>query len=216
MKGSWSPAGVREALWKLEKFQGPGSRREGIQFKSASLRGRRSERQAGEVTPKTALTDEFTCGQEKGAFQEEKQWMPRFGLKQSPRAPDSWTWRGCICWEGVSPRLWHQGLTALSDQKEAETGSTLPGKRLAGVQVSWSRGIWGPATLQLPSWKKIYECTRRLCHANALQPCPMLVFMAAVSEGQIRSRSGRKGKTLGGVMAAQSPGDCLLISRLYG
>lgn len=142
MKGSWSPAGVREALWKLEKFQGPGSRREGIQFKSASLRGRRSERQAGEVTPKTALTDEFTCGQEKGAFQEEKQWMPRFGLKQSPRAPDSWTWRGCICWEGVSPRLWHQGLTALSDQKEAETGSTLPGKRLAGVQVSWSRGIW--------------------------------------------------------------------------
>lgn len=77
MKGSWSPAGVREALWKLEKFQGPGSRREGVLFKSASLRGRRSERQAGEVTPKAALTDEFTCGQEKGAFQEEKQWMPK-------------------------------------------------------------------------------------------------------------------------------------------
>lgn len=37
---------------------------------SASLRGRqvwgrRSERQAGDVTPEMALTDEFTCGQEK-------------------------------------------------------------------------------------------------------------------------------------------------------
>lgn len=49
-------------------LQGPGSRRESILLKSASLRGRqvwgsRSERQAGDVTPKMALTDEFTCGQ---------------------------------------------------------------------------------------------------------------------------------------------------------
>lgn len=51
----------------------------------------------------------------------------------------------CICWEGVSPREWYQGLTAQSDEKEAEVRSTLPAKHPLGVQASWSEETWGPA-----------------------------------------------------------------------
>lgn len=58
-------------------------------LKSASLRGRqvwgrRSERQAGDVTPEMALTDEFTCGQERPAFQEEKQRVPKAWTQEAP------------------------------------------------------------------------------------------------------------------------------------
>lgn len=72
-------------------LQGPGSRRESILLKSASLRGRqvwgsRSERQAGDVTPKMALTDEFTCGQEKRAFQEEKQCVPKARTQEESKS----------------------------------------------------------------------------------------------------------------------------------
>lgn len=115
--------------------QGPESRREEVLLKSASLRGRRvwsrrSERQAGDVTPAMALTDEFTCGHKKRAFQEQRQCVPKARTQEESRVPCSWTWRGCICWEGVSPREWQQGLTAQSDQ-EAKIRSTLPGKHLA-------------------------------------------------------------------------------------
>lgn len=68
-------------------LQGPENIKEGILLKSASLRARqvwgsRSERQARDVTPEMALTNEFTCGQEKRAFQEDKQCVPKIRTQE--------------------------------------------------------------------------------------------------------------------------------------
>lgn len=77
---------------------------------------------------------------------------------------------------------WHQGLTAQSDQKEAEAHSTTPAKHLAGVQEPRSGGIWGQATPQLASGKEMgthkKEAGWELTSLKPVaEPCPVLLFL---------------------------------------
>lgn len=104
-------------------------------LKSASLRGsqvwgRRSERQAGDVTSEMAVTDEFTCGHKKRAFQEERQCEPKAQTQEESKSCAVLDLE-CICWEGVSPREWQQGLSAQTGRRQKfalhSQENTLPG-----------------------------------------------------------------------------------------
>lgn len=82
-------------------------------LKSASLRGsqvwgRRSERQAGDVTSEMAVTDEFTCGHKKRAFQEDSA-SQRLRPRKSPRASRSWIWSAFVG-KALAPGSGSKGL----------------------------------------------------------------------------------------------------------